>query len=251
MFAEPAHFFEMVEYLRGRGPKADFVPNELNQPFCRITGNSREVVFVLFGTVVRFVGNVSGFRINTWSAWRMTNSHLIDAVVSGRAADDKRIVLLLSLAARSSASCCWRLSYSRRSDSRSSSEFPVIDASLATETIAPDGGSHEQSWLLSTLGESALTERRGQRCNKTPREAGRVDNLFVLCTLRPAVVEVATGTSWKAIRRFAMVGHHRMTIALMAGAVICVLAGCQATSTAGPYHPANCAMVGSRCSSNR
>ena len=26
------------------------------------------------------------------------------------------------------------------------------------------------------------------------------DNLFVLFTLRPAVVEVATGTSWKAIR---------------------------------------------------
>ena len=87
----------------------------------------------------------------------------------------------------------------------------------------------------------------------SPALAGRannssLDNLFVLCTLLPAVVEVPAGTSWKAIRRFAMVGHHRMMIALMAGAVICVLAGCQATSTAGPYHPANCAMVGSRCS---
>ena len=40
----------------------------------------------------------------------------------------------------------------------------------------------------------------------------------------------------------------RTMMALIAGAAMCVLVGCQATSTAGDYRPANCAMVGSSCS---
>jgi hypothetical protein len=31
--------------------------------------------------------------------------------------------------------------------------------------------------------------------------------------------------------------------------VVGLMAGCQATSTGGSYHPANCAMVGSSCES--
>jgi len=41
---------------------------------------------------------------------------------------------------------------------------------------------------------------------------------------------------------------HRLMAALIAGATVCVLAGCETTSTAGSYRPANCAMVGSSCS---
>lgn len=41
----------------------------------------------------------------------------------------------------------------------------------------------------------------------------------------------------------------RTTTALLLGAAL-LLAGCQATSTAGNYRPANCAMVGSTCSSD-
>jgi len=32
---------------------------------------------------------------------------------------------------------------------------------------------------------------------------------------------------------------------------VLALAGCQAVSTAGPYRPANCGMVGSSCDSGR
>lgn len=46
-----------------------------------------------------------------------------------------------------------------------------------------------------------------------------------------------------------MLRTHLAVFALIAGTF--ALAGCQATSTAGPYHPANCAMVGSRCASGR
>ena len=41
-----------------------------------------------------------------------------------------------------------------------------------------------------------------------------------------------------------MLRIHQTLFAIIA---ICVLAGCQATSTAAPYKPGNCAMVGSSC----
>jgi len=50
---------------------------------------------------------------------------------------------------------------------------------------------------------------------------------------------------------FAMRRLHTTTIAFWVLAASLAMAGCQATSTAGNYHPDNCAMVGSRCSSGR
>ena len=40
---------------------------------------------------------------------------------------------------------------------------------------------------------------------------------------------------------------HRIVKALVAGAALTAIVGCQATSDARPYKPANCAMVGSTC----
>lgn len=45
------------------------------------------------------------------------------------------------------------------------------------------------------------------------------------------------------VRRITMIG--------MVGVAALTLAACNATSTAGDYRPANCAAVGSTCSSNR
>lgn len=44
---------------------------------------------------------------------------------------------------------------------------------------------------------------------------------------------------------------HTTTIAFLVSLASLAMAGCESTSTAGGYQPANCAMVGSRCSSNR
>ncbi len=45
-----------------------------------------------------------------------------------------------------------------------------------------------------------------------------------------------------------MLKIYRTMMALLIGVAAAASAGCQATSTAGAYDPANCAMVGSRCS---
>ncbi len=39
----------------------------------------------------------------------------------------------------------------------------------------------------------------------------------------------------------------RIYLTLISILAACVVTGCQATSTAAPYEPANCAMVGSSC----
>lgn len=44
-----------------------------------------------------------------------------------------------------------------------------------------------------------------------------------------------------------MLRIHKTTMALVLGLIACALAGCQAVSTAKPYTPENCAMVGSTC----
>jgi hypothetical protein len=50
--------------------------------------------------------------------------------------------------------------------------------------------------------------------------------------------------AWGQPKRFVMLRIHQTLLAIVA---MCVLAGCQATSTSAPYKPANCAMVGSSC----
>jgi hypothetical protein len=48
-----------------------------------------------------------------------------------------------------------------------------------------------------------------------------------------------------------MFGIHRAAVVLLFGVSVSLMAGCQAVSTGDGYKPANCAMVGSRCSRDR
>lgn len=70
---------------------------------------------------------------------------------------------------------------------------------------------------------------------------GRPDNHFVHCDLRRLHVDLPQA----AVEEVVMM---RLIVALAVGFAAFASSGCQATSTAGAYQPANCAMVGSRCS---